>query len=157
MIAKEKWTSEQIHHHRYHNTRLVCQACERKGCTSYDHEQYRCKACFTLKGRSKFGATMIKEWNRAQRDKAQYTLVCLECKTKEDGIVSRLKAKDARLCTCKQPMGHSDKCKAGPFGHSGSNKGVTREELRFISFRERHVCESINSQYIYIYIIYPFI
>ena len=139
-INKETWTTDQVkNHRRVRNSTLVCGACKSRGYTPTDRELYPCKACTNQQGRCNFGPIVLQEWNRAQKNNKQYSLVCLKCKTKEAAILEKLRAKDALLCTCKQPLGHGPKCRVGPFWYSGYNKGITLEDLRFLRFREKHV------------------
>ena len=97
----------------------------------------KCETCDKSKGRTHFVKNKLDEKRKAP----SYILVCEECVKREAEVLLCLRAPGALMCKCRQPLGHSDKCKVAPFGHSGYNKGVTLDDLRFLRFRPKHVVE----------------
>ena len=135
----ESWNAEQLRNNRRKHTALICISCKRDGFTPTDRETYPCDACKKRRPRGMFAAKQINHWKTAEKNKAQYILICVECGEKEKDVVARLSCKDARICKCKQPQNHSDRCPVFPGTHSGWNKGVTLSELRSLRYREKFV------------------
>jgi hypothetical protein len=64
-----------------------------------------------------------------------YTLVCLCCKNREDGLVKKLEILDARICrrSCgSSTFYHKETCKAT------FNVRLSEQDLEFLHFRPGH-------------------
>ena len=139
-ITAQSWTAKQIENSKIKNSVLVCQSCMAKGFTCKGTETYRCNACKEQQSRGQFGETAL----RNMKNRKDYILVCLHCREQEDNIVERLTpvkndARSVRICSCRQPERHSDRCKVFARSHSGYNKSITLEELQFLHFRRTYV------------------
>ena len=135
----EGWKGYQIDDSRRKGSALLCLSCKREGHTEKDSNLYLCKGCKQSQARGKFDGKSLNHWKTAQKNTRDYILLCLVCAEKEQRILAKLSCNDARLCKCKQPLGHSDRCPVHPGSHSGWNKGVTLQDLRSLQYREKFV------------------
>jgi hypothetical protein len=142
-IASEDWSADNIAHARNHGNKLRCGSCAntatKTGQTMRDATLYKCAACKEEKGRLGFSKTHLDY----KAKNTESLLVCQECGTQERIILHKLKAPEVWKCnkTCKPGNGHVQGCKAHPYwyGYARDPKFcVTRAELDFIHFREKH-------------------
>ena len=160
--CKDKKRQEQFDEHVFDNARKygrkrVCTACQNKGFSVKDCDTYYCSnGC--ARGHLDF-ETKALENNKARRT----PMLCKTCrdnpKQKETAdanrakdLLKRLRSSDAWKCTCKKLRAgqraraalnemHTEKCLlaptfAGEHRWDGKNKGVTLEDLRFMSARK---------------------
>ena len=110
----------------------VCQACETRGFSALDTKKYTCNRCQCVVGHLLCNQIQLK--NRTYQ---KTPITCLNCRTREERIIRKLKARGAWKCTCKQLLGHSEKCnlyptRLGERRWPGKNKGVDEDDWKFI-------------------------
>ena len=99
---------DEIKHHRYHDTKLLCKACRKTSLTNHDTTLYRCDACSTQLGRDSYDARKLSNKRHKTKVGQTYTLVCNACAAREETILATLETKLLRLCTCRHrtPSAH---------------------------------------------------
>ena len=135
-IADESWKQSQINDNRNKGTPLLCQGGKRGGHTARDSTMYPFMGCSESHPRAHFDGKAINNWKTTEKTKRNYILLYLACAETEKGIFAKLTSKDARICTCRQPSGYSERCPVTPGSHSGWTKGVTLQEIRSLRYRE---------------------
>jgi hypothetical protein len=136
-IGEQDWTPNEIHHHHFHKTPLICKECRDKGHTKRDATFFECVACNKAQGRVFYSKVDLNHNQQKNKVGKTFTLVRLACKERGEELVERLKSIDARCCPRRPPCGssefrHKDRCTAKFKARFSS------DDLEFMSFRRGH-------------------
>ena len=130
---------------RKHNRIRVCLACQQRGFSTKDCEEYMCKGCEKGWGHSHF------EKNRLRHAKdGKSALCCPECVERKKVLLAKLKATSSWRCSCK-PIPryerahaalhwkmHTPRCVLTPTRMNeerwdGKNVGIEKDDLEFLA------------------------
>jgi hypothetical protein len=136
-INLQDWTPKEIDNHRFLQTPLICTECRGEGRTKHVAALFECAACSKAQGRVLYSKMDLNDNQKKSKAGKTYTLVCLACKEREDGLVERLNSIDARRCPRRPPCGssefrHKDRCTAR------FKARLSSDGLEFMSFRRGH-------------------
>ena len=76
----DHWRADVIKWHRRKSSKLVCNACEEKGCSARDTQLYQCEGCNQGLGHTKFGKQSLYDKMKGKRRSAPF--LCIDCESK---------------------------------------------------------------------------